>query len=238
MVKRALFILAMACTGLWACAEAPDTYYAWPFEFTLQTGSEVHWICPTPMDGQYTRYYQRIDYAYVLEALINGAWTSLGEFTAPLFTETWGPIDEPRTLASGWTAYQGQGFNINLYSHRWVGVDRLVRLDITDVTISGAYTYRLRTTGVWHVKATVTVFGDLVPDSRLDRQDVHAYLHFLCENQPQPKTLNLYDLNCDLRLNLLDPLWGHCFTDKAARSGYTGWNPPPADPGAPVMPAD
>jgi hypothetical protein len=225
-----ILLLGMAFTGLSMASDVPDVYYAWPFEFTLQTGSEVHWICPTPMDGQYTRYYQRIDYVYILEADMDGAWVPLGEFAAPMFTETWGPIDEARTLASGWTTYEGQGFSINLYSHRWVGEDRLVRLDITDVTISGAYTYRLRVTGIWHVKATLTVFGDLVLNSKLDVQDVGAYLHFLCENQSEPESLALYDLNCDLRLDLLDPLWAHCFVDKSAHSAYTGWSPPPAEP--------
>lgn len=220
-----VLLIVLAFAGL-ARADVPDTYYAWPFEFTLQTGIEVHWICPTPMDGQYARFYQRIDYVYVLEAYQGDTWVPLGEFTAPLFTETWGPIDEARTLASGWTTFEGQGFSINLYSHRWVGADRLVRLDITNVTISGAYTYRLRTTGIWHVKATNTVFGDLVADGGLDDLDVTAYRHVICENQPDPYPLAEYDLNGDLRIDLLEPLWAHCFIDKTVDSAYTGWTPP------------
>ena len=209
MKNRLLFRKAVLLLMLFIIAGAayskPTRYYSWRVSGIIQTGEDFQWDSPEPVIRNYLIDYYRLDFRLKVEVQLVFFWITLAEDTIRDYSEILGPlppgevvlVEEHLDLEDPDVTFEG---DIRI----WLDSAGYVHLSVTN--FSSSPTMRLTPNGTFQLIVSDEIQGDVNGNSILDEADAREYRLWLAEAENGPGREDLYDLDDDGEITLMDEL--------------------------------
>jgi hypothetical protein len=221
LYRKGILLLTLLVVAGSAYAK-PTRYYSWRVNGTIQTGEDFEWVSPEPVSRNYLINYYRLDFRLKVEVRAVFFWIVLAEDNLLDYSELAGPlpsgevvlIEEHLALDDPDVTFEG---DVRI----WLDPAGYVHFSVTN--FSSSPEMRLTPDGTFKLIVSDEVQGDVNGNSILDEVDAREYRLWLAEAENGPDREDLYDLDNDGVITLMDELLIRHYIVGHLVTAYINW---------------